>query len=133
MNKINVLLETKINLTEDLEKVRRSIENLIWNAKFEVKPQEQGKIIQAKAKGVDALKKIHDLLRKKRILTAARKVLLNGLQDKSIIFYLNKQVAYVGNISFSNPLAESPLGAIKVKINCDDPEKLIKWLTTRTF
>jgi predicted RNA binding protein with dsRBD fold (UPF0201 family) len=132
MNEINVFVETQINLTEDSEKVRKSLENLIYNCKFEVETQDQKSIIKAKAKGLEALEKIRNLIRKKRILNAARKIFFNGIQNHSITFFLNKQVAYVGNISFSNPLAESPLGSIKVKINCDDPVGLIEWLASKT-
>jgi predicted RNA binding protein with dsRBD fold (UPF0201 family) len=76
--------------------------------------------------------RFYDLLRRERILDAARKVLFRGIQGKKIVFYLNKQVAYVGHISFSQPYGESPLGPIRVEIQCDDPQSLIDWLTPKT-
>jgi predicted RNA binding protein with dsRBD fold (UPF0201 family) len=81
---------------------------------------------------MDTLTKLYNLLRRERIRDAARGVLYEGLSEKSIIFYLNKQVAYVGHVSFSKPVGESPLGPIKVEIQCDKPRELIDWLAPRT-
>ncbi len=132
MDKIIVNVECDINPTEDPEKVRRAIENIFGKTEFEVKSQRQGSLVVAKAKGMDGLTKFQNLLRRERIRDAARGVLFGGLSGKSIVFYLNKQVAYVGHISFSQPTAESPLGPIKVQIHCDNPRELIEWLAPKT-
>ena len=132
MNEIIVHVEADINSTEDPEKVRRAVENILGNAEFEVKQQRRGSLLVAKAKGIDGLTKLQNLLRRERIRDAARGVLFHGLSGRSIIFYLNKQVAYVGHISFSQPTAESSLGPIKVEIHCDNPRELIEWLAPKT-
>ncbi len=132
MNEIFVHVEADINPTEDLEKVRRAVENILGNAEFEVRPQRRGSLLVAKAKGIDGLTKFQNLLRRERIRDAARGVLFGGLSGKSIVFHLNKQVAYVGHISFSQATAESPLGPIKVQIHCDNPRELIEWLAPKT-
>jgi len=132
MNEIEVHAEVMINPTEDSERVRKAVENILWNAEFEVKPLKRGSLLTAKAKGTDSLTKLYNLLRRERIRDAARTVLFSGLGQKSITFYLNKQVAYVEHLSFSEPEAESPLGPIKVQIYCDDPRRLIEWLTPKT-
>jgi len=132
VNEIDVCIEAEVNPTEDPEKVKRAIENVIGNAEFEMKPQRRGSILTAKARGIDGLTKLQNLLRRERIRNAARGMLFEGLSGKSITFYLNKQVAYVGHVSFSKPVAESPLGPIKVQIQCDNPRELIDWLAPRT-
>jgi len=132
MNEINIQVEVEINLTEDQEKVKRAVENILGNAEFEIKQQRQGSLLVAKAEGMDGLTKFYNLLRRERIRDATRGVLFGGLSGKSIVFYLNKQVAYVGHISFSQPTAESPLGPIKVQIQCDNPRELIEWLAPKT-
>jgi len=131
MNEIEVYIEAMIHPTEDPEKVKKAIENIIWNAEFEVKPLKHGSLLVARAKSLDSLTKIYNLLQRERIRDAARAVLFNGLDQKSVTFYLNKQVAYVGHLSFSEPEAESPLGPIKVQIRCDNPRQLIEWLTSK--
>lgn len=125
-------MEADINPTEDTSRVQRAIENIIGNAEFDIRPQKGGSLLIAKAKGVNALTKFQNLLRRERIRDAARGVLFQGVSGKSIVFYLNKQVAYVGHLSFSQPTAESPLGPIKVQIRCDKPREIIEWLAPRT-
>ena len=132
MDEIDIRVEAEVNPTEDLEKVKRAVENVFGSVEFEVKPQRRGSLLIAKAKGMEGLTKLHNLLRRERIRNAARGVLFNGLSEKSVVFYLNKQVAYAGHLSFSKPVAESPLGPIKVQIRCDDPRKLVEWLAPKT-
>jgi predicted RNA binding protein with dsRBD fold (UPF0201 family) len=45
---------------------------------------------------------------------------------------LNKQVAFAGHVSFSKEEAESPLGPLKVRIECEDLKGLIEWLASKT-
>jgi hypothetical protein len=133
VDEISVYIEAEVNPTEDVEKVRRAVENVFGNVEFEVKPKKRGSILFGKAKGLDGLTKLQNLLRRERIRDAARGALFEGLGEKAIIFYLNKQVAYVSHISFSKPEAESPLGSIKVQIQCDNPRELIDWLAPKTI
>jgi len=131
MDEISVHIEVEINPTEDTEKVKRAVENIFGKVDLEVKPQKRGSLLTAEAKGLDGLTKLQNLLRRERIRNATRRVLFEGLEGKCIIFYLNKQVAFVGHVSFSQPVAESPLGPIKVEIHCDNPKELIDWLAPR--
>lgn len=132
MDEVDVHVEVEVNLTEDLEKVKKAVENVFGSVEFEVETKGWGSLLTARTKGVNGLTKLYNLLRRERIRDAARGVLFDGLGEKSIVFYLNKQVAYAGHISFSKPVAESPLGPIKVQIRCDNPRELIEWLAPKT-
>ena len=132
MEEIEVLVETEINPTEDLEKVKKAIENIIYNAEFEIKEEKDKSVLIAKAYGLNSLVKLQNLFKTERIRDAARAVLLRGLNEETITFYLNKQVAYVKHISFSEPAAESPLGPIKIQIRCSNPKNVIDWLAPKT-
>jgi len=132
VDEIDVHVEVKVNPTEDLEKVKKAVENIFGNIEFEVTREKRGSLLVAGAIGIDWLTKLRDLLRRERIRDAARSVFFEGLSKKSVVFYLNKQVAYVGHISFSEPVGESPLGPIKVQIRCDSPQELIGWLVPKT-
>ena len=132
MDEIEVLIEAEVNPTEDIEKVKAAIENVFGTVKYEVKELHKGKLLIAKTKGASGLTKFYNLLRRERIRDAARTVLFEGANEKSVTFYLNKQVAYVGHISFCKPVAESPLGPIKVQIKCENPKELIDWLAPKT-
>jgi predicted RNA binding protein with dsRBD fold (UPF0201 family) len=131
MNEIVVHVEVEVNPTEDLEKVKRAVENIFGAVTFEVESRKWGRLLIAKTRGTEGLTKLYNLLGRERIRAAARKVFFNGMDDKSVTFYLNKQVAYAGHLSFSQQTAESPLGPINVQIRCDNPRKLIEWLTPK--
>jgi len=132
MSAIDVYVEAEIHPTEDPERVRQAVENILWNPEFEVKPLERVSLLTARAKGRESLTKLYNLLRRERIRDAARTLLIQGRRGKSLVFYLNKQVAYMGHLSFSEPEAESPLGPIRVQIRCEDPREIIEWLTKTT-
>jgi len=131
MNKIVVHVEAEVNPTEDLEKVKQAVENIFGAVTFKVESRKWGRLLIAKTRGTEGLTKLYNLLGRERILAAARKVFFSGMDEKSVTFYLNKQVAYAGHISFSQKTAESPLGPINVQIRCDNPRKLIEWLTPK--
>jgi len=131
MDEITVYIETEINLTESESKVKQAIENIFGGVETKIQPIYRGVILTAQAKGIETLTKLQNLLRKERIRDAARKVLFEGLNGKTISFCLNKQVAYVGHISFSKETAESPLGPIKIKIKCENPRQLVDWLVSK--
>jgi predicted RNA binding protein with dsRBD fold (UPF0201 family) len=132
VDEIEVRIEVGVNPTEDETKVRRAVENAFSNVQFTLQPMERGGQLTAKTNGTDGLTKLYNLLRRERIRDAARAVLFKGLSARSIIFYLNKQVAYAGHVSFSQPAGESPLGPIRVEIRCDRPVEVIDWLAPRT-
>lgn len=132
MDEVNIRVEVEVNPTEDHMKVRTAVENIFGNVEFRTETQKQGSFLIAKATGREALSKLYNLLRRERIRDAARGALFEGLSKKSIVFYLNKQVAYAGHVSFSEPEAESPLGPIRVQIQCENLRELIEWLAPRT-
>lgn len=132
MDEVEVYVEVEINPTESEEKVKRAVENVFGNITAQIKPLGKGSLLIAEAKGLEALTKLYNLLRRERIRDAARSVLFEGLSGNTITFYLNKQVAYAGHVSFSKAVAESPLGPIKIQIKCDDPRQLIDWLAPKT-
>ena len=132
MDEVEVHVEAEINPTESEEKVKRAVENVFGNIQVQVKPLTKGSLLTAEAKGLEALTKLYNLLRRERIRDAARGALFEGLSGNTITFYLNKQVAFAGHLSFSKAVAESPLGPIKVQVKCDDPRQLIDWLAPKT-
>jgi len=132
VDEIEVHVEVEINPTESEEKVRRAVENIFGGIPIQIRQLRRGSLLIADAKGLESLTKFYNLLRRERIRDAARGALFEGLGEKTITFYLNKQVAFAGHISFSKAVAESPLGPIKVQIKCDDPRKLVDWLAPKT-
>jgi predicted RNA binding protein with dsRBD fold (UPF0201 family) len=128
MEEISLHVEAEINPTESQEKVGLAIKNIFGDLSLQLKPLHKASILVGEGKGKESLTRLCDLLRREHIRSAARAVFLEGMDKKTIKFCLNKQVAYVGHVSFSRETAESPLGPIKVKIECREPRELVEWL-----
>lgn len=128
MEEVAIQVEADINPTEDAEKVKNAILNIFDIVSVEIKPSYRGNILNAKAEGLETLVRFRNLLSLDRIRAAARKVFLGGLRGNNIKFFLNKQVAFTGHVSFSEENGESPLGPMKITFECKEPKKLIDWL-----
>ncbi|MEM1666552.1 MAG: RNA-binding domain-containing protein [Nitrososphaerota archaeon] len=113
-----------LNPTEDEEKVVKSILSI-----FKVKVNVMQNEIIGCSEDINSLEKLKRMIRQRRIRSAARAVMRGGIRGNIVEFYLHKQAAYAGKVSFSNAEGESPLGPIRVTIKTDDPNKLINWLT----
>jgi uncharacterized protein len=131
MNDVQIRVEAEINHTETLEKVKTAVQNMFGPIDLQVKDKTWGQLLTARITGLEGLTKLSNLLKREQILAAARKVLRSSITNSSITFYLNKQVSYAGHVSFCQQSGESPLGPITVKIDCEDPKKLIDWLAPR--
>ena len=131
MNDVTVNIEVEVNKTEDTEKIKQAVQNIFGAVTFDAKPKTWGQLLKAQTSGTQGLTKLANMLKRAQILAAARKVLRSGTDETSITFYLNKQVAYAGHVSFSEQTAESPLGPIKIQIITDNPRQLIDWIAPR--
>jgi hypothetical protein len=132
MDEVTIRVETEVYPTETEEKVKKTVINLFGNMALQIKPFYLGSVLTAEAKGQEKLVKLRNVLRNDRVRDAARRVLLGSLRCGPISFCLNKQVAFAGHVSFSEEVAESPLGPLKVMIECENPRQLIDWLAPRT-
>jgi len=133
MNDVEIEAEAFIYPTEDPGKVEKAIKTVFPTCSITLEnPSEEVRILRAREHGKEALIPLQSLLRQDRIRDAARSILMSGISNNTITFHLNKQVAFVGHISFSMPSAESPLGPIIVRIRCENPISLIEWLAPRS-
>lgn len=129
--KARVLVQTELNPTEDESKVREAIFSLTGSRNF--RKMSQGRKTYLVQEGDERLlSPLRSLLRRERILDAARKMISRSVEDNSLTFCLNKQVALTGHVSFCRPQRESPLGPISFQVISDNPNSLIDWLATRT-
>lgn len=131
MDEITVFVETEIYPTESAEKVKAAVNNVLGNADITIKPSIKGSTLTRITKGRESLSKLRNLIRNERIRNATRRLLFKSTRGAMITFYLNKQVAFAGHISFSEETAESPLGPIRVNIKTEKPQQLIEWLAEK--
>jgi predicted RNA binding protein with dsRBD fold (UPF0201 family) len=132
LEEVTVRVEADVNLTEDETKVEKAVANIFDGVSMQVKPGFKGSVLVGEAKGHEALVKFRNLLRSDRIRDAARRSLFGGVREGFIRFCLNKQVAFAGHVSFCEEVAESPLGPLRVTIECEDPVLLVEWLAERS-
>jgi len=133
VNRVEVAAETVVNPTEDPAKVEKALRAILKEGSIErLSLGRESFLLRVKAYGLDSLVPLQGLLRQDRIRDAARSILFSSIAGKTIRFHLNKQVACVNHVSFSQPSGESPLGPISVEISCDDPESLIDWIAPRS-
>jgi predicted RNA binding protein with dsRBD fold (UPF0201 family) len=132
MVEVRVFVETEVNPTEDEDKVQTAVNNVLGNASITVKASQIGSTLTAEAKGLDSLVKLRNILRNDRVRDASRRALFKSIRGNEMRFFLNKQVAFAGHVSFSEETAESPLGPIRFIIETDDPSQLVEWLAEKT-
>jgi len=123
MRTIEVSICSSVRPTERLEKVVAAIENIFPGLIMDIRTDW----IEA-YNGPDALKTLHELLRRQQILDTARSVMLRGLVGETIQFQMSKQAALMGFVSF--PPEEEPLGSLHVQIT--GGQRVIDWLAPET-
>jgi uncharacterized protein len=132
MEQITLHIEVDVNPTESEEKIKRAIWSIFGELTVEIHQAQKGQVINADGKGIDSLYTLKNVLRRDHIRDAARKALFHGVNGSFLTFYLNKQVAFAGHVSFSEAEAESPLGPIKVTLEATDLQQLIDWIAPKT-
>lgn len=131
VSRARVKVEAEVRPTEDEGKVAGAISNMTGSTLL-THSQRGQRLFLVQEGDESLLVRLRQLLRSERILDAARKMMLKGIQGTRFSFYLNKQVAFSGHVSFCMPEGESPLGPIKFTVDADDPKSFIDWLATRT-
>ena len=119
------IAETPLNPSECPEKVRAALSNVLDNGMIEVK---HGRVI-GRAIGSESLNTIYEQVRSRAALGVLRKALVNNRTMDSTWFLLNKQAAAAGTVIIVEHKDESPLGAIKITIECDELDTVIDWLS----
>jgi len=132
-----VVARAPLYATESEEKVLRAILNVLSFSKEECSIQnfEDYREITCRSESYKPLEKLSNLIKSQRILDAARSYVLRDSTEKTFKFYLNKQAAFQGRVSFCTfEFGESPLGAISVLVDIGecDRELFLNWLVPET-
>ncbi|MCS6770334.1 MAG: hypothetical protein NZ570_07875 [Candidatus Caldarchaeum sp.] len=123
--KLAAEISAPIYSTESQSKVAQAVLNIFPKASVQMFSDK----VVASVDSVEGFEKLRMMIRSRRIRTAVRNVLGKGLKGGSLVFYINKQAAYVGKLSFYEPGEAVALEPITVKVYSEDAEQLIRWLT----
>ena len=113
-----------VNPSEDPEKIKNALSNVILDADFEYKEGS----IKAISRDLHSLSKVQETIRKRKVNRVYRKQIRYNTHGDTTWFYLNKQAAYVDVIAICEEAEESPLGPIKILMHSKNLEKISDWL-----
>ena len=113
-----------VNPSEDEEKVRLAISNVLPEANYEYKDGS----IKATSRDLNSLSKIRENVQKRKVNRVYRRQMRLHTKGDSTWFYLNKQAAFVDVIAICDEAEESPMGPIKVILHSRDIEGIIDWV-----
>jgi uncharacterized protein len=120
---LEIIVQTYINPSEDLEKVNFAIKNVFPNSNFILKDNK----LHLSTEKLEDLKKIKDQIRSRSTISVLKKVLYKNQNIDITWFLLNKQAAFSGVVVVAEEEDESPLGPIKITIKNQDIEEIIAW------
>ena len=115
-----------INASEDIEKVRISLSNILTDMDEKI----TGDTLVAKSNNYESLTKIYETMRSRRSKSAYRRHLMRNMAKDSTWFYLNKQAAFANVVALCDEADESPLGPIKVVLHSKNIEDVIDWFVS---
>ncbi|MEM3926778.1 MAG: RNA-binding domain-containing protein [Desulfurococcaceae archaeon] len=129
---LKVIVEAEIRPSEDPEKVKRAILNIIETENILIEELGNGYyVMRALGYNKECLRPLRNAIRTQQIEPAFRSYLERYRHGESIAILLHKQASYVGKISLIDSEKESPLGPIKLIITGDDDElnEIVEYLT----
>ena len=128
---LTVAAKTPVQPTEDEAKVERALLKLFPSAKIDrTAGPDETVILSIRGNGLEPLANLRNLIKQDRIRSAARAVLIRNTRGRRIQICLNKQAAFMGRVSFCEPVGESPHGPISIELDCDDTQSVINYLAS---
>jgi len=130
---VRVVVEVEVRLTESEEKVKKAVLSIVKPSRISVEEIYGGfKLIRAECSSVECLEPLRDIAKRQQVEPALRSYLNKYRRGNKITLLLHKQAAYAGKLSLIDSESESPLGPIKLEIECSSEEELervIEFLT----
>jgi len=123
---LRLQVEVEVKPSEDREKVEAAVNKIFPTLEL---CQTENSLVGESIRE-ESLGRLHQLLREQAIRDSARSMMVQGRRGNVVKFMLNKQVAFVGKVSFTE--GEAPLGPIVVTLEAPDIERLIDYLAPQT-
>lgn len=125
--KVKVSLEARVSPSEDSAKVAQAVLNLVGDSPGQLK--RAGSEVRYISEETGSLAHLRDQLRDRRVRAVARRLLTDARQGSLTEVMLNRQAAAAGVVALCGSQDESPLGPIFLRIESNQLEEVIGWLT----
>ncbi|MEO9320035.1 MAG: RNA-binding domain-containing protein [Nitrososphaera sp.] len=122
---VEVKVEATVNPSEDSQKVIGAITNVVGRCSPEFR---YGSRVVGRATGLESLANIYEQVRSRSAMGVLRRMLVDNRAGQSTWFLLNKQAATAGIAVIIEDDQESPLGPIRVTIDCEELDSVVDWL-----
>ena len=122
---MNIEISVPLYPTESKSKVEKALKTLFPMMEFVL----AGGYYTGKSRDITCLNHFKELLEMQRIRDTAHTILKRSLLNDSLVFYLNKQAAFMGKVNFSE---KCPLDPITVSIKGRNLIILINSISPRT-
>lgn len=122
---IELKIEASVYPSECPEKVMSAVTNVIDKCSADFR---YGSRVIGRASGSESLSTIYEQVRSRASMGVLRRMLVDNKIADTTYFFLNKQAASAGVVVVIEDVKESPLGPIRVNIDCDELDALICWL-----
>ena len=114
-----------VNASESSAKVINAVTSIIYHCSPELK---YGSRVTCKSVNTNQLDIIYEQIRSRSVQNVFRRILIGNRSKNTTWFFLNKQAASVGVVAIIENEQESPLGPIRVTLNCEELDAIINWL-----
>ena len=114
-----------VNVSESSTNVINAVTSIISHCSPELK---YGNQVIGKSVNANSLEIIYEQIRSRSAQNVFRRILIWNRNKNTTWFFSNKQAASVGVVAIIENEQESPLGPIRVNLNCEDLDTLISWL-----
>ncbi len=120
----NFQIFCKVNPSEDIEKIKTAIYNLIPDLKIKIHNNQ----LSGDSGNLELLSKILNSIQRRKIKKTFLRILKLNMANDSTWFYLNKQAAFADVVVLCAEANESALGPIKIILYSNDIENTIETL-----
>jgi predicted RNA binding protein with dsRBD fold (UPF0201 family) len=125
--KARVSLKAGVSPSEDPDKVAQAVMNIVGSSSESVSKSGSG--VRFHSARVESLGHLRDQLRDRRVRAVARRLMLEARQGNRTELMINRQAAAAGVLALCGSEDESPLGPIYLRIESENLDRLIEWLT----
>lgn len=122
---MRVRVEALVKPTEDLEKVKRAVSNVFSGGLNVVDIGNGYFMVEGVSNDLSSISKLKQMIASYSIGPAARSYMFKRIRGNTITILMHKQALLLGKPSFIDSDKESPLGAVKIVIETDDPVNVV--------